>query len=142
MTANSDGLLRRYYAWVAGLLILIAAGDLGVIAYRKFVPGELTVSDSPSMNAQSRMDPNTASADDLECIPGLRKTAARAIVAYREEFRVRVPGRLAFENLQDLKNVRGIGDKTLLRLAPFLAFPTPPATSAPTARSGSGRVDR
>lgn len=56
---------------------------------------------------------NTASATDLEGLPGIGgKTAAR-IVEYRQK-------NGPFKKIEDLMNVRGVGEKSFLKLKPQL----------------------
>ncbi len=56
-----------------------------------------------------RMDINQASAEDLESLPGIGPSLARAIVAYREQHG-------PFERIEDLLEVKGIGPATLKRI--------------------------
>src|SRR5206468_6402980 len=57
---------------------------------------------------------NTASATDIETLPGIgAKTAAR-IVEYRQK-------NGPFKKVEELMNVRGIGEKNFLKLKPQLA---------------------
>jgi competence protein ComEA len=51
------------------------------------------------------LDLNRASAEDLSLVPGVGDPLGREIVAYRER-------RRAFNSVEELKNVKGIGDKT------------------------------
>lgn len=53
---------------------------------------------------------NAANVDQLMALPGIGKSKARAIVAYREE-------QGPFSSVDDLVNVKGIGKKLLAKLA-------------------------
>jgi competence ComEA-like helix-hairpin-helix protein len=63
------------------------------------------------------LDPNTAPADSLELLPGIGKTLADRIVAYRQEHR--------YETEIDITNVTGIGPKLYERLKPYLRVNRP-----------------
>ena len=70
--------------------------------------------------AASPLNINTATAEQFEALPGVgAKTAAR-IVEYRQK-------NGAFKKVEDLMNVRGIGEKNFLRLKPLLTIGAPPA---------------
>ena len=62
-----------------------------------------------------RLDPNLASAADLDRLPGIGMRLAKDIVADREL-------RGFFGSAQDLDRVSGIGPATVRRLEPFLRF--------------------
>ena len=58
---------------------------------------------------------NTASATDLEALPGIgAKTAAR-ILEYRQK-------NGPFKKVEDLMNVRGVGEKNFLKLKPQISI--------------------
>ncbi|MBN2417568.1 helix-hairpin-helix domain-containing protein [bacterium] len=59
------------------------------------------------------VDLNTASQADLEKIPGIGPVTADRIILYRES-------KGLFVTLDELKHVRGIGEKTFLKIAPYL----------------------
>jgi competence protein ComEA len=59
-----------------------------------------------------RIDINTASAAELATLPGIGDSKAKAIVDYREAD--------PFRTVEDLKKVKGIGDKTFESLRPNL----------------------
>jgi competence protein ComEA len=63
---------------------------------------------------------NTATAADLEALPGIgAKTAAR-IVEYRQK-------NGPFKKAEELMNVRGVGEKNFLKLKPQITVGTPKA---------------
>lgn len=66
-----------------------------------------TASGSPSdcVSADGRLDLNTASAAQLETLPGIGPTRADAIIAYRQQ--------TPFKRVEDLPLVRGVGQGTL-----------------------------
>jgi competence protein ComEA len=59
------------------------------------------------------IDLNSASAADLETLPGIGPAKAQQIIAWRERH-----GR--FRRVVDLRRLRGFGRKTVLRLKPHL----------------------
>ena len=62
------------------------------------------------------LDPNTATLDSLQLLPGVGPVLAGRIAAARE-------GGTIFRQPSDLLAVKGIGPASLARLAPFLRFP-------------------
>jgi len=66
---------------------------------------------------------NTASATDLEALPGIgAKTAAR-IVEYRQK-------NGPFKKIEELMNVRGVGEKNFLKLKPQISVAAKPEGAA------------
>lgn len=61
---------------------------------------------------------NNASAADLERLPGIGPATAARIVEYRQK-------NGAFKKIEDLMNVRGIGEKTFLSLKPLITVAPP-----------------
>jgi competence protein ComEA len=70
----------------------------------------------------------TASADQLQLLPGIGPSKAQAIVQFRE--------RRAFRRVQDLMRVRGIGRATFRRLRSMLTVDGPTTLTAPSSSSG------
>lgn len=58
------------------------------------------------------LDLNRVSVDDLRLIPGIGESLAREIVTYRER-------RKGFRSVEELKNVKGVGEKKYQSYKPF-----------------------
>ena len=58
---------------------------------------------------------NTASAEELSVLPGVGPARARAIVELRQQ-------RGGFKRIEDLLEVKGIGEAGLAKLKPFVAI--------------------
>lgn len=56
---------------------------------------------------------NTATVAQLETLPGIGKSTAERILEYREKSG-------GFKKVEDLMNVRGIGEKSFLKLKPLV----------------------
>jgi len=72
------------------------------------------------------IDLNTATASQLEALPGIGPATARRILEYREK-------NGSFKKIEELMNLQGIGEKSFLKLKPLIAVTTP------RTKSGSGR---
>jgi competence protein ComEA len=64
-------------------------------------------------NDLTKIDINQANIAELESLPGIGGFKAKAIVAYRETFGL-------FEAYEDLLEVKGIGEKTLEKIRPYI----------------------
>jgi len=64
---------------------------------------------------QGVVNVNTASVEELQLLPGVGEARARAIVDLRKQ-------RGGLKSLEDLLEVKGIGDASLARLRPHVAF--------------------
>ena len=69
---------------------------------------------------------NTATLDQLETLPGIgRKTAERIL-----EHRTKIG---SFKRIEELMNVKGIGEKSFLKLKPLIVATPPKTDKAPGA---------
>jgi competence protein ComEA len=68
---------------------------------------------APGSAAVATVNLNTATVEQLETLPGIGKATAERILEYRQK-------NGAFKKIEDLMNVRGIGEKSFLRLKPLV----------------------
>jgi comEA protein len=79
-------------------------------------PTQQATSASAPAASKPAINLNAATLDQLETLPGIgRKTAERII-----EYRTKSGG---FKRIEDLMNVKGIGEKSFLKLKPLVAVP-------------------
>ncbi|HID64485.1 MAG TPA: competence protein ComEA [Anaerolineae bacterium] len=64
---------------------------------------------SPSSRGGGKVNINTATAEELGTLPGIGPTKAQSIIDYRT-------ANGPFQSIEDIKNVRGIGDATFEKL--------------------------
>jgi competence protein ComEA len=130
-----------HQAAACGVLIVLALGILvaGMNDSRR-VPRPLAVDVAAVARVRTGVDPNTATWFELAQLPAVGESLAGRIVAFREsrlnaskdiERRTAV-----FSRPADLTQVKGIGVKTLARIAPHLRFGAPGQTID---RDGAGR---
>lgn len=89
---------------LALLLVAVAAVSAGRRGPRGFSPLPEAPAATP---APAVLDPNTATREQLEALPGIGPTLARRIVEGRS--------RRAYARVDDLRRVRGVGERTLAR---------------------------
>ena len=74
-------------------------------------------------SAGELIDLNQASAAQLEGLPGIGEVTAARIIEYRQEHG-------GFNKIEELMNVRGIGERSFLRLRPLVTVGTTPKSDA------------
>ena len=75
--------------------------------------GLVSIEKAPVISHQDRIDINRAEWPELTLLPGISRVMAQRIVQYR-----RKAG--AFRHIDDLRQVPGIGPKTVARMRPYL----------------------
>jgi competence ComEA-like helix-hairpin-helix protein len=85
-----------------------------------------------AMREARPLDVNRAGVGDLELLPGVGPALAQRIVAHRREHG-------AFDSIDALSHVRGIGPKTLERLRPLVAIESVPPPAVLTGRTSTPR---
>jgi len=89
---------------------LVAAGQNGAAGKAAPAPG-------------SPVNINTATADQLDSLPGIGAKMAARIIDYRTK-------NGGFKKLEDLMNIQGIGEKNFLKLKPLITITPPKADKA------------
>ncbi len=117
--------------FAARLPYLLAAVIVAGLAYRGYAPGRdcepSRVIDAPGL------DLNTATADELEHLPGVGPSRAESIVSHRA-------GYGPYTDSESLSRAPGVGPATAAKVAPFVriapaAVPTSPAPAPPAPRA-------
>jgi DNA uptake protein ComE-like DNA-binding protein len=109
-------------ALVVGLMIIALGRPL-------HINDPQPVAGARSHELATKIDPNEADWPTLAALPSIGEKRAKEIVAYRDEFVRKTPARRAFEKIEDLDNVKGIGESTADALRPYLIIP--PRAAAP-----------
>ena len=95
----------------------IAAALVAVTLFSPALPPHHAVAqEPPPRTASERPAPlnlNTATEAQLEALPGIGPSTAQRIVEYRKK-------NGAFKKAEDLMNVKGIGEKSFLKLKPLV----------------------
>jgi len=82
---------------------------------------------APAVSAEAPVNLNTATPAQLETLPGIGPAMAQRIVEYRQETG-------GFKKVEELMNVRGIGEASFLRLKALITI-TPPSSERAAART-------
>ena len=132
---------------LVALTALLCAWGL-YLGFRAAGPGEF-LGRSPAVHAdkvalvREKIDPNTATAASMRRLPLIGLERAEAIVAYRKA--QQEGGRRAFEHLEDLAGVPGIGPGVLRRVGEHLSLTPRQADgtwpSGPVNASGKERLN-
>ncbi len=74
----------------------------------------------PPSEASAQLNLNTATQTQLEALPGIGASMAQRIIEYRQKSG-------GFKKVEDLMNVRGVGEKNFLKLKPLITVASPRA---------------
>jgi comEA protein len=80
----------------------------------------LGMSSLAALGEPKKVDLNVAGLQELESLPGIGPTMAQRIITFREE-------NGPFEKIEDLMNVKGIGEKRFLQLKDLITVAKPQA---------------
>jgi len=76
---------------------------------------------SSAPDAVAPLNLNTATQAQLEALPGIGASTATRILEYRQK-------NGGFKKVEDLMNVRGVGEKSFLKLKPLITVTAPRST--------------
>jgi competence ComEA-like helix-hairpin-helix protein len=105
----------------AGARALAALLALAVLAFG----GAALAEAGPDL--AGKVNVNTATQEELELLPGIGASRARAVIETRKE-------RGGFKSVDELVEVKGIGEASLERMRPFVTTSGKTTARAPTAR--------
>ncbi|HEY6507497.1 MAG TPA: helix-hairpin-helix domain-containing protein [Vicinamibacterales bacterium] len=94
------------------LLALVVASLVGASPFAQESPRSTGSGPAPMVNL------NSATVPQLEVLPGIGRATAERIVEYRQKSG-------GFKKVEDLMNVRGIGEKSFLKLKPLITVAAP-----------------
>ncbi len=130
MPNKIEGVVEKHYLRAVAFLILAIIVGSAFWGLRRFkpalflgrpdliaVPNEELPTErkqSPSEKKPELLNINNASAKELQSLPSIGENMAKRIIEFRE-----VHGR--FASVQELTEVKGIGEKTLEKLRPFIS---------------------
>ena len=105
-------MLKKASNWlvaIGGLAVICFL--LGILVGRLINPPLLPESPTgyATEAAKTRLNINTATAEELETLPGIGQTMAQRIIAYRDQHG-------PFATIAELQLVEGIGQKTVMNL--------------------------
>jgi competence protein ComEA len=93
---------------------------IGILALALFTTGSTLHAQAPDRTPAAKtpssgpvVNLNTASASQLEALPGIGVGTAKRILEYRQK-------NGAFKKIEELMNVKGIGEKSFLKLKPLV----------------------
>jgi len=102
-------------AFVVAALVTLPA--LAATAQSQPAPAAAAAPSKPAINI------NTATLEQLETLPGIGRKVAERILEYRTKSG-------GFKRIEELMNVKGIGEKSFLKLKPLVVVP-PKTDKAP-----------
>jgi len=104
-------------AWVVLIVIVAAASYLLGVQHGRMNNDAVLCGEKDSETVQirpnARINPNLASIEELDSLPGIGPVLAERIVKYREE-------NGSFEQIEDMLKISGLGPKMIRKIEPYL----------------------
>jgi len=98
--------------------IVLVLGLVSVAAAAQEAARPAAKASASSASSGSPINLNTATQAQLETLPGIGKSTAERILEYRQK-------NGGFKKVEDLMNVRGIGEKSFLKMKPLITVSAP-----------------
>jgi len=97
----------RRFSYVLAVLLMLAGVTAGAATQAKPAAAKASAAPTAPINL------NTATAAQLETLPGIGARTAQAIVEHRQK-------NGSFKKVEELMNIKGIGEKSFLKLKPMV----------------------
>jgi hypothetical protein len=117
------------------LLVLLVFLVVEVVRRPARLDDPLVVVHGQSIQLAAKIDPNTATLEDLSRVPHLGEKLSAAIIAWRDARKPLTADGILFHRPEDLAHVPGVGRTLVAQVGPYLSFPddaTEPAEDATT----------
>lgn len=128
LPAHAPAVLARQQATACAATVLLFLGvALAGVAYPSRIARAVPVDEARLAKVSVGIDPNSATWFEIAQLPGIGEKLAKRVIACRESRLAALgpsgAGRVVFRRPADLAQVKGIGEKTVLRIGRFLRFP-------------------
>jgi competence protein ComEA len=105
---------------VHALVTLVVLAALALPSGAMAAPAQQAPAEASDAARAAAVNLNTATAAQLESLPGVGAKTAQRILEYRQKSG-------GFKKIEELMNVKGIGEKSFLKLKPHITVGTPKA---------------
>ena len=102
------------------VLALVVAACVTPVVFATQQPAPAAQESSETARPAATVNINTATAEQLASLPGIGPKTAERIVEYRQKHG-------SFKKIEELMNVKGIGEKSFLKLKPRITVGAPKA---------------